>query len=329
MNTEPSLKDKVRKIESARKVQKEKIESNQLNKLIQSEDIERMQKPVVTALEPLAQIPGEVQALQQQQQTAQQKQLNVLQTLLGKALELQQPKDFSDDEEPESESESESPPEQHYWVQNLFSTYRSNESRLSKCEVSSKGNIGEIGKMSLPKLFNNNEIELSVDGRVLYRVEPKDMTPGIAALVLLPWNDIEQSNIEITNLDKNIYYNIMNYAGMKASKGVKYQNILKPIQDQEDSLEEPHQAEAMDIDSTFVNPLHKSTPQVKRGKGVFVYNNPQELENRIGLVIGSIRAGNTSIELRKELRSLLDEMLEKGYMGLNIHEKYYSKFKLV
>lgn len=360
-----SLESKVKKIEAARKTQKQRIESNQLSKSLQSEEIERMQKPVISALQPLSTIPREVKALQRQQQAAENiqqegaAQLEALQTLLGRylpMLEAQQPQDFPPDFPPDYNEDLETPevftepglqPGQLGvtgvpWVQKLYSDYRrSGESRLSKCEVSLKGNIGEIGRIPMSNLFNNNELQLYVENRLLYKVDSKDMTPGIAALILLPWRDIEQSGIEITQSDKETYYTIMKYAGLKSSKSSKYQNIIKP-------LEQAESEEEMDIEEerTIVPRSQRTHSRTHSrtdsrtdsrrkafgktfGKGVFAYNDPCDLENRIGLVIGSIRAGNTSIELRNELRALLDEMLKKGYMGSNIHQKFYTKYHLI
>jgi len=45
-----------------------------------------------------------------------------------------------------------------------------------------------------------------------------------------------------------------------------------------------------------------------------MYKNPRELEAKLMLMIGSMKAGNTSRELESDVRRILDEMLKTNYV---------------
>ena len=48
---------------------------------------------------------------------------------------------------------------------------------------------------------------------------------------------------------------------------------------------------------------------MKKGRGVYFYNDPKELLQKLILIIGEMEAGNTSIEMRNMGVSILDTLL--------------------
>ena len=50
------------------------------------------------------------------------------------------------------------------------------------------------------------------------------------------------------------------------------------------------------------------------GKEIYVYKNPKDLEARLMIMIGSMKAGNTSRELKRDVRRIHDEMLKINYI---------------
>ena len=69
----------------------------------------------------------------------------------------------------------------------------------------------------------------------------------------------------------------------------------------------------------------QSSQEEKSGKGIYMYQNPRELEARLMIMIGSIKAGNTSRELKRDVRRILDEMLKINYITLKQHRPLYQK----
>jgi hypothetical protein len=62
------------------------------------------------------------------------------------------------------------------------------------------------------------------------------------------------------------------------------------------------------------------------GTGVFAYSNPKMLEERLQLLAGSVKAGNTSMDIKKEIRSIVDEMLRISTITPRMHKLLYQKF---
>lgn len=332
---ENDLSDRVKKILSARKVQKGRIESNILGEALQKEQIEKEQKPVVEALEQqLAQLRQIEQAQQMgnqfQQQVApllQQVGDNIQQLQIGdREAGCQRPL-HGPQHVPEQAARATS--DKGQMIQEMFANYRrGRESRLSTNEINQQGQIGEHGKVDWPSLLNEGRMVLKVGKHTVKTIDPIDMTVGLAALLTLPARDIEKSGITVTDEDKREYFNVMNLAGFKPSSSVKYR-ILKewkdliPEEEEEEFFAAPSSPEQ--------RPKRSATTKLKpkTGKGLFVYKTPGELQEKLALIVGSIRAGNTSSELRNDMRAILDEMLENNYIDHKIHEKFYNKFRLL
>ncbi len=61
------------------------------------------------------------------------------------------------------------------------------------------------------------------------------------------------------------------------------------------------------------------------GQTIGALNCNRELEARLMIMIGSIKAGNTSRELKRDVRRILDEMLKINYITLKQHRLLYQK----
>jgi len=62
----------------------------------------------------------------------------------------------------------------------------------------------------------------------------------------------------------------------------------------------------------------------KREHVIKYYSNPQELINRLELIIASVRAGNSSNELKNEAGAILDKLQIQGAITRNEYKKLYS-----
>ena len=62
------------------------------------------------------------------------------------------------------------------------------------------------------------------------------------------------------------------------------------------------------------------------GSGVVYYNDPNELAERMKILVGAIAAGNNSPVLKNDLSMINDEFLKIGAIDQTIHEKFYKKY---
>lgn len=307
------IEDNVKKILAARKVQKNRIEQSRSDNILEAENIKKKSREVVGALKSgfEKQTESAQDARTQQAQEAQRmidqlkqsgdKSNNMLENFMMMQRALQAQKD----EESEAEEEEEEDPNK-YWIQNLYTRYRvSKKSKTTNYEIDPDGKIGLNGNVDIAKLFNDNSVSLKVDKKIMYQIPSSQVTMGVAALILLPYNDLMESKIEITRDDAIKYKRIMDLSGYRAGASKKYGEILKKVIPRSES------AEGRDA-------VH--------GTGVFAYNNPKMLHNRLQLLSGSVKAGNTSREVKSEIRSIVDEMLRISNITPRIHKMLYQKF---
>ena len=74
-------------------------------------------------------------------------------------------------------------------------------------------------------------------------------------------------------------------------------------------------------------PRHSSSGKSKLlGSGVVFYNNPNELAERMKILVGAIAAGNNSPVIKNDLSMINDEFLKIGAIDQTIHEKFYKKY---
>ena len=74
-------------------------------------------------------------------------------------------------------------------------------------------------------------------------------------------------------------------------------------------------------------PRHPSSGKSKLlGSGVVYYNDPNELAERMKILVGSMAAGNNSPVIKNDLTMINDEFLKIGAIGQTTHEKFYKKY---
>ena len=305
----------VKKITQARKIQKDRIEQSADLQTAEQESISKMTSPVVQEVAKQAAITQKAIETQHDTLKAIPHHLDNLQKMAHYKLEMDAasaptPKrkpakkarvQQSDDSESDhfssaGEEEPMSVLENPAWVQNLYQKFRNQKTtNTTKMEVDlNNGKLGDSGTVDITPMFNKNELYITIDGSK--KDYSKNATKGLVALLLLPYKDLESSNIRPTAQDIRVYWNIMRQVGYSTT-GKKYINFLKDLEN-------------------------------KTGKGLFAYKTPQDLEGRLELLVGSYYAGNTSLELRKEIRSILDEMYKIGSIPPHIHKRFFVKFQL-
>ena len=308
----------VKKITQARKIQKDRIEQAADLHTAEQESISKMTSPVVEEVAKQAAITQKAIETQHDTLKAIPHHLDNLQKMAHYKLEMdaasaptpkrkpakkariQQSKDSDSDSEHFSSAGEDEPMsvlENPAWVQNLYKNFRNQRNtNATKMEIDFQqdGKLGDYGSVDVPALLNKNELYITIDGNK--KDFSKNASKGLVALLLLPYKDLENSNIRPTTQDIRVYWNIMRQVGYSTT-GKKYINFLKDLEN-------------------------------KTGKGLFAYKTPQDLESRLELLVGSYYAGNTSLELRKEIRSILDEMYKIGSIPPHIHKRFFVKFQL-
>ena len=74
-------------------------------------------------------------------------------------------------------------------------------------------------------------------------------------------------------------------------------------------------------------PKHPSSGKSKLlGSGVVYYNDPNELAERMKILVGAIAAGNNSPVIKNDLSMINDEFLKIWAIDQTIHEKFYKKY---
>ena len=74
-------------------------------------------------------------------------------------------------------------------------------------------------------------------------------------------------------------------------------------------------------------PRHPSSGKSKLlGSGVVYYNDPNELAERMKILVGSMAAGNNSPVIKNDLAMINDEFLRIGAIDQTTHEKFYKKY---
>ena len=74
-------------------------------------------------------------------------------------------------------------------------------------------------------------------------------------------------------------------------------------------------------------PRHPSSGKSKLlGSGVVYYNDPNELTERMKILVGSMAAGNNSPVIKNDLTMINDEFLKIGAIDQTTHEKFYKKY---
>ena len=65
---------------------------------------------------------------------------------------------------------------------------------------------------------------------------------------------------------------------------------------------------------------------IKKGKGVVFYNNPQELLEKLAVILGEMEAGNTSLKMRNMGQTILDTLLENKSINKTAYRKLVKKY---
>ena len=82
-----------------------------------------------------------------------------------------------------------------------------------------------------------------------------------------------------------------------------------------------------DLNTLANMPQHRSSGKTRMvGSSVTYYNDPNQLADRLKILIGGIVAGNTSPLIRNDMAQINDELLRIGAIDQSMHEKFFKKY---
>ena len=64
----------------------------------------------------------------------------------------------------------------------------------------------------------------------------------------------------------------------------------------------------------------------QRGRGAVFYNNPQELLEKLAVILEEMEAGNTSLKMRNMGQTILDTLLKNKSLTKSSYQKIVKKY---
>ena len=149
-------------------------------------------------------------------------------------------------------------------------------------------------------LLNENILYIRIPGKA--DIYESKLCVGLVALLLLPFDDLKRSKITPTDQDMSYYVDIMSRTGFSSVNSRKYQTYIKTklasrtqsarsklcsMTEVSDSEEDVFDAAGSARGSRSGASLaahemqNLSLQEEKSGKGIYIYQNPRELEARL------------------------------------------------
>ena len=325
MNNHATLQSRVNKILKARKVQKQAIEREKLAFHMAEEEREKAQAPFMKEIKQLVpaiqQIRPEIPYVPVAQPISDQ----IQSTPINRRLQLDETI-VEDDSFSDALSALPTPRPMRDPIQKsritsmLFNLHRHTQNASTQFEIDLQGKLGTYGYVNLEKLYNDDVLEVWIDGKESSKTRPPDITyknppVGLIALLVLPMKDLAKAPVTINQADIASYNAIMNEVAYKnPSQSNKYKTYIKPY---------------YKSSSPIPSDLHF---RFKRGSGLTQHKDcvttVSDLKHRFLVLSASKDAGNTSQVIDTELRSILGTLLKKGHISYGMHKQYYNKLGL-
>ena len=76
----------------------------------------------------------------------------------------------------------------------------------------------------------------------------------------------------------------------------------------------------------IIKPKKLKAIATQKGRGVVFYNNPQELLEKLAVILGEMEAGNTSLKMRNMGQTILDTLLKNKSINKTTYGKLVKKY---
>ena len=181
-------------------------------------------------------------------------------------------------------------------------------------------------------LEEEEELEEMDDNQILDQLDLPNYDDVEKRLAEPEMNYVRRQNY-LRKVQKDAETKRKQVAAMKthAANAFKRGEITKEEMDkayaESDRLQKP-------INELKVKVRQKLTPKIKppklkaikKGKGVVFYNNPQELLQKLAVILGEMEAGNTSLKMRNMGQTILDTLLENKSINKTAYGKLVKKY---
>ena len=181
-------------------------------------------------------------------------------------------------------------------------------------------------------LEEEEELEEMDDNQILDQLDLPNYDDVEKRLAEPEMNYVRRQNY-LRKVQKDAETKRKQVAAMKthAANAFKRGEITKEEMDkayaESDRLQKP-------INELKVKVKQKLTPKIKppklkaikKGKGVVFYNNPQELLQKLAVILGEMEAGNTSLKMRNMGQTILDTLLENKSINKTAYGKLVKKY---
>ncbi len=316
----------LKKILAARKLQKDQVESSHREQQGFATYQEEQAKPLITALNTQTDtikksIHDEVRVPVQLGQKMLSNQATIYKQQQQQQKALQQ--------QPQQPQAQQQQPQELTWVQKLFNSVfgASKPPRydFTQWDVNpTNGILGLNGRVDINALFQKGHVRVSLtSGELVY--DNENPSRGLVSLLLLPGPYLrDQRNAgdtTVTDEDTKTFHHIMTQVGATSTNSLKLTEFINKLSKKKKKNADLN-ATVLEDDSP---PKKKSS---KSGRGVFAYSDANDLKKRLELIAGSIRAGNTSSELRDGMRAILDELFHLKLILPSVHRRFYKQFLL-
>ena len=181
--------------------------------------------------------------------------------------------------------------------------------------------IGDINRiLDKSDLPNYNDVEMTL-------AQP-EMTPVKRSKYLE--NNIKRANSEISSITSKFKTNTAKRLNQAVKKGLP-KDVIEKLEREKDVAHKFADSRLKPIQEYrgYLKVQKKKSTKgsgVKRGSGVYFYNDAQELLKKLTLIIGEMEAGNTSVKMRNMGQTILDTLLRTKSINKSQYQKLVKKY---
>ena len=181
-----------------------------------------------------------------------------------------------------------------------------------------RGDINRI--LDSTGLPNYDDVEM--------RLSQPEMTPVKRSKYLE--SNIKRANSEISSITSTFKTNTSKRLN-QAIKNNAHRDVIEKLEREKDMAHKFADSRLKPIQEyrDYLKVQKKKSTKgsgVKRGSGVYFYNDAQELLKKLTLIIGEMEAGNTSVKMRNMGQTILDTLLRTKSINKSQYQKLVKKY---
>ena len=183
-------------------------------------------------------------------------------------------------------------------------------------------------------LEEEEELEEMDDNQILDQLDLPNYDDVEKRLAEPEMNNVRRQNY-LRKVQKDAETKRKQVASMKthAANAFKRGEITKEAMDEvyaeSDRLQKPIKELKVKVKQKLkpiIKPKKIKAISTQKGRGVVFYNNPQELLQKLAVILGEMEAGNTSLKMRNMGQTILDTLLENGSLKKSAYGALVRKY---